>query len=108
MSTTTTAAPMPRHPIIELLMRYKAGNDTLVAGGMDGTLYGGAGDDQMWGDDESANLSVDFTGNDYLDGEDGNDYLEGGDGDDTLIGGDGSSGHGGMHASTYGSEHSAG
>ena len=58
----------------------RAGNDILRAGTWGGSkLYGGSGNDTLYGDD----------GADLLDGGEGNDSIRGGDGNDTLIAGPG-------------------
>ena len=63
------------------------GADTLIGGGKHDVLFGGIGNDLLWGDDSF--LPGQFHGNDYLDGGDGDDQLVGGGMDDTLIGGGG-------------------
>jgi YD repeat-containing protein len=66
------------------------GNDILIGQGSDDVVYGGAGNDTMWGDDrDPVNTPPEVNGNDYLDGEDGNDSMVGGGKDDTLYGGAG-------------------
>ena len=52
------------------------------------TLYGGAGNDTIFGRDD-ANTLFGGTGNDVLDGGIDNDLINGGDGDDTIFGGEG-------------------
>ncbi|SHN29960.1 Ca2+-binding protein, RTX toxin-related [Rhizobacter sp. OV335] len=67
-----------------------AGNDLLIGQGQGDDLYGGTGDDSLYGDDrDSMNTTPDVNGNDYLDGGDGNDKLIGGGRDDQLFGGGG-------------------
>jgi hypothetical protein len=74
-----------------------AGNDTLLGGSGNDSLYGddgadslsgGAGDDRMFGGDGSDTLQG-GVGNDSLFGGAGKDLLEGGAGDDSLTGGAG-------------------
>ncbi|MHB1214728.1 MAG: VCBS domain-containing protein [Thiobacillus sp.] len=64
--------------------------DTLVGGGKDDGLFGGTGNDKLWGDDQSeAQLGGQYHGSDYLDGGDNDDQLTGGGKDDFLFGRDG-------------------
>ncbi|MDP2811728.1 MAG: calcium-binding protein, partial [Rhodocyclaceae bacterium] len=63
------------------------GDDGLIGGGGN-TLFGGAGDDVLAGDDTAdAQLAAQYHGNDTLDGGDGKDSLYGNGGDDVLLGG---------------------
>lgn len=73
------------------------GNDTIsgMAAQIDGIagpqprtdrLRGGAGNDTLYGGDDT---HAPFIGNDHIDGEDGDDYAEGGSGADVLNGGPG-------------------
>ena len=64
-----------------------AGADIIIGGGKHDVLFGGIGNDLLWGDETL--LPGQFHGNDYLDGGDGDDQLVGGGMDDTLIGGEG-------------------
>ncbi|MFM9936639.1 MAG: calcium-binding protein [Novosphingobium sp.] len=52
-------------------------------------LHGGAGDDQIYGDDVFVDILIGDEGNDFISGGAGIDYIRGGDGDDTLVGGAG-------------------
>jgi trimeric autotransporter adhesin len=65
------------------------GADKVVGHGRDDILFGGTGNDSLWGDNDrpEQDLPTDCYGRDYLDGEDGDDYLQGGGSDDMLIGG---------------------
>jgi trimeric autotransporter adhesin len=67
------------------------GADKVVGHGRDDILFGGIGNDSLWGDNDRVeqDLPADYYGRDYLDGEDGDDYLQGGGSDDLLIGGAG-------------------
>ncbi|HEX6706227.1 MAG TPA: calcium-binding protein [Albitalea sp.] len=61
-----------------------------MGGGKDDTLFGGEGDDRLWGDAIQKNdLSLNYQGDDYLDGEEGDDRLVGGGRNDMLYGGTG-------------------
>ncbi len=64
------------------------GNDLLIGQGSDDVLYGGLGDDELYGDDRD-NLDTPnaVNGADYLDGGDGADDLVGGGRNDDLFGG---------------------
>ena len=64
-----------------------AGNDVLVGNGQGDELYGGSGDDMLWGDSSRLEgAPAEIHGEDYLDGGDGADRLEGGGKDDRLFG----------------------
>jgi len=53
-------------------------------------LFGGEGDDRLWGDfGKATDPMLAYQGRDYLDGEAGNDQLAGGGNNDTLMGGTG-------------------
>ena len=65
------------------------GDDVILGYGKDDSLFGGAGNDSLWGDAAASTLAGEYHGNDYLDGEDGDDRLWGNGGNDTLYGGDG-------------------
>ncbi|MFS2036836.1 calcium-binding protein [Polaromonas sp. CT11-55] len=65
------------------------GSDRLLGYGKDDSLFGGAGNDLLWGDASGSALAGEYHGSDYLDGEDGDDTLTGNGKDDTLYGGDG-------------------
>ncbi|TAN67490.1 MAG: hypothetical protein EPN17_10980, partial [Methylobacter sp.] len=64
------------------------GNDKLVGGNGNDSLFGAAGNDKLAGGNGDDSLFGDG-GNDKLDGGAGNDYLNGGKGDDRLTGGAG-------------------
>ncbi|MEL6464477.1 MAG: tandem-95 repeat protein [Pseudomonadota bacterium] len=64
------------------------GNDTLLGGEGDDTLYGEGGNDLLRGGDDN-DLLFGGDGNDRLEGGKGDDLLDGGAGGDTLIGGSG-------------------
>jgi VCBS repeat-containing protein len=71
-----------------------AGNDIIKGDGNADQLFGGIGNDRLYGDTSVPSSDADFLaaqyhGADYLDGEDGDDYLEGNGGADTLYGGAG-------------------
>ncbi len=72
------------------LIDTSSSNDSLgvdnSAGGV--FMYGGYGNDEIHGTDESDHLSG-GPGNDIIYGYGGGDYIEGGEGNDTLYGGDG-------------------
>ena len=61
----------------------------MVGGGNDDELFGGEGDDRLWGDDVQTTVAANLHGKDYLDGEAGDDQLIGGGDGDDLEGGDG-------------------
>ncbi|MFL5215189.1 MAG: calcium-binding protein [Microvirga sp.] len=81
------------------------GNDFLMADGVDATLSGGQGNDQLVGADftfigqpaprnlidggDGADTVLGDTGNDYLNGENGDDTVVADGGNDTVLGGDG-------------------
>ncbi|MHB8165765.1 MAG: putative Ig domain-containing protein [Sulfuricella sp.] len=71
LSTTTAADPVTTGQTINgdlalpNMLEGSAGNDTIIAGGVDDFLYGYAGDDRLYGG----------AGLDYLDGEAGDDRL---------------------------------
>lgn len=73
-----------------------AGNDTIFASPLGGTIYGGDGDDHIVGGDGNDviyggagnDLIFGGAGDDLLFGEGGNDSLHGGTGNDTLDGGE--------------------
>ncbi|SDL66874.1 hypothetical protein [Maricaulis salignorans] len=80
--------------------------------GINVTMDGGAGNDEIWGYDgddtliggDGADKLRGYDGNDSLSGGEGDDILLGGDGDDTLIGGAGADslqGHGGFDTADY-------
>ena len=64
--------------------------DILVGGGKDDGLFGGTGNDKLWGDDQSeVQLGGQYHGSDYLDGGADDDQLTGGGKDDFLFGREG-------------------
>ncbi len=70
------------------------GNDMLDGGGQTDVMYGGSGNDHMFGDTldkpgEVGYVPFSVHGADYMDGEDGDDYMEGNAGSDTMYGGAG-------------------
>ncbi|WP_291302705.1 VWA domain-containing protein, partial [Desulfovibrio sp. MES5] len=65
-----------------------AGDDVLFGMGGNDHLYGGAGDDLLFGGSGNDHL-YGGAGNDWLFGGSGNDYLDGGEGSDHLYGGSG-------------------
>jgi trimeric autotransporter adhesin len=70
------------------------GKDDIHGQGGADQLFGGDGDDDIVGDAVGSSsdeyfVSLQYHGDDYLDGEGGDDRLEGNKGDDTLYGGDG-------------------
>ncbi|MCE3605496.1 putative Ig domain-containing protein [Massilia sp. P8910] len=74
-----------------------AGKDRLEGCGGSDVVFGGIGNDNIWGDsagktDDKGYAGLQYHGDDYLDGEDGNDYMEGGGKNDTLYGGSGDDG----------------
>lgn len=76
------------------------GNDHLIGSGGSDYLAGGAGKDILVGDDNG--ISLQFQGDDYLDGGNDDDLLSGGGGNDTLVGGTGNDGlFGGVGNDTY-------
>jgi Ca2+-binding RTX toxin-like protein len=106
-SWKTTAMPIPANPnndviqviVNNVLSRYDrsmvssiricglGGNDTIkVNSGIPATLvYGGTGNDTIWGGDFNDTLYGD-AGNDYIVGGTGADNIYGGDGDDIMSG----------------------
>jgi Ca2+-binding RTX toxin-like protein len=65
---------------------FGGGNDTLLGGTENDTVYGGIGNDNLDGEAGDDYLGG-LWGNDSIDGGDGNDRLYGYTGDDTLVGG---------------------
>ncbi len=65
---------------------FGGGNDTMLGGTENDTMYGGLGNDDMNGEDGSDRL-FGLWGNDTIDGGDGVDFLYGADGNDSLQGG---------------------
>ncbi len=64
------------------------GNDSIQGEHLGDVLYGGAGNDELWGDARYT-LPIAYHGDDFLDGEEGDDELVGQGGADTLLGGAG-------------------
>jgi Ca2+-binding RTX toxin-like protein len=67
-----------------------SGDDLVIGQGGSDYLLGGAGDDEIWGDNYvGKHLGDAFHGNDVLLGDEGSDGMVGGGGDDQLYGGEG-------------------